>query len=100
MGMFIFKALSIFVLIYSLWFLSGGVERGERRHARGDESYFVGIDITQDGELVGSDQENESNEQVAPFENLNVPVEVPVIEEVNPFLKTPEQEIEEESAQE
>lgn len=52
MGMFLFKIVGIFVLIYTLWFLSGGVERGEKRHAQGEDSLLIGIEVKQGGESI------------------------------------------------
>lgn len=46
-------------MIYTLWYLSGGVERGERRHAEGSDSYFIGVDVRQGGRPIG-----ESNEEL------------------------------------
>ena len=44
-------------MIYTLWYLSGGVERGERRHAEGYNSFFIGVDIRQGGEPIGEQDE-------------------------------------------
>ena len=60
MGTFLFKIISIFVLVYTLWYLSGGVERGERRHAREEASYFVGVGVQQEAGFESVPQNNDA----------------------------------------
>jgi len=40
---FFLKGLGIFLLVYILWVITGGVERGEERHERGEGGLFVEI---------------------------------------------------------
>jgi hypothetical protein len=40
---FFLKTVAVILLVYILWIITGGVERGEERHERGEGGLFVEI---------------------------------------------------------
>ena len=46
MGELIFKVVAVFLIVYVLWIVTGGVERGDERRALDEDGLFIDLEGT------------------------------------------------------